>query len=58
MQVLVLDIYGEERADPEGEALGLPVYVQTVTYDNKVWVMTEKIWSRLQADKSQFYHNL
>ena len=33
---------GEERAEPESEALNLTVYLPSITYDHELWIVTEK----------------
>ncbi|TWW74533.1 hypothetical protein D4764_14G0005360 [Takifugu flavidus] len=43
---------GEERAEPNGEALDLPV--PTLTYGQELWVMTERTRSRIQAAEMSF----
>ena len=48
------DCPGEEGAEPEGKALNLPVYVPTLTYGHELWVVTERIRSRIQATEMSF----
>ena len=51
---IVLVCHGEERAESEDKSLDRSVYVPTLTYGHKLWVMTKRIRSQIQAAKMSF----
>ena len=50
---------GVERAEPKGKSLDLPAFfIPTLTYGNKIWVVTKRTRLWIQAAKMSFLHRV